>query len=469
MVGTDAENEPPTVNSERSMGPLVRLGMFARRGFGRIVPEPFVIAVALTTVVLATALAVGTPAAEVLRAWSGGAGLWALLTFTMQMCVMLVLGTALATAPPVQRGIMASIGWVKTPRQLVGATAFIAIGLALLNWSLGLVGGAIVAREAGRLARRRGYALHYPLLCAAGYSGLMTWHGGFSGSAPLKVTTLEDLTEVLGPALAEQVGTLGLDSTILSPLNLVVSGGLLLLGPLVFMGMTPGADPDAEAAAEDSAPAQAEDSPPVGFIERVERSRTFSMLLAMPLGGALVMALADGGLLRLSFNTVNLALFTSALLLHGRPDRFLRACDEGARSCGGVIVQFPLYAGVMGVMKAAGLSAVLAGAFSQVGPGAFEALAFGSAGLLNLFVPSGGGQWAVQGPVLMQGAVAAGVEPGRVVMAMAYGDQWTNMLQPFWALPLLAITKVRARDIIGYAVVWMAVGGVWILGNLAIG
>lgn len=432
-------------------------------------PEPFVIAVALTTVVLFTALAVGTPAAEVLRAWSGGAGLWALLTFTMQMCVMLVLGTALATAPQVQRGITAAIGWVKTPRQLVGATAFIAIGLALLNWSLGLVGGAIVAREAGRLARCRGYALHYPLLCAAGYSGLMTWHGGFSGSAPLKVTTLEDLSEVLGPALAQQVGTLGLDSTILSPLNLIVSGGLLLLGPLVFMGMTPRIDPDAEAAAEDSAPAQAEESAPAGFIERVERSRAFSMLLAVPLGGALVMALADGGLLRLSFNTVNLALFTFALLLHGRPDRFLRACDEGARSCGGVIVQFPLYAGVMGAMKAAGLSAALAGAFSQVGPGAFEALAFGSAGLLNLFVPSGGGQWAVQGPVLMQGAVAAGIEPGRVVMAMAYGDQWTNMLQPFWALPLLAITKVRARDIIGYAVVWMVVGGVWILGNLAIG
>lgn len=469
MVGADACNEGSPVTAEEGAGPLVRLGAFARRGFGRVVPEPFVIAVALTTIVLVVALAVGTPAADVLRAWSGGDGLWALLTFTMQMCVMLVLGTALATAPSVQRGIAASIGWVKTPRQLVGATAFIAIGLALLNWSLGLVGGAIVAREAGRLARRRGYSLHYPLLCAAGYSGLMTWHGGFSGSAPLKVTTTQDLAEVLGPALAEQVGVLGLGSTILSPLNLVVSGGLLVLGPLVFMGMTPRSDPDAELAPDVPAPMETLEPAPVGLIERVERSPAFSTLLALPLCAALAMVLADGGLLRLSFNTVNLALFAFALLLHGRPDRFLRACDEGARSCGGVITQFPLYAGVMGVMKAAGLSAALAGAFSQVGPGAFEALAFGSAGLLNLFVPSGGGQWAVQGPVLMQGAVAAGIEPGRVVMAMAYGDQWTNMLQPFWALPLLAITGVRARDIIGYAAVWMAAGGMWILGNLAIG
>ncbi len=451
------------------MSVLVGIGRRARRGFGRIVPEPFVIAVALTALVLVAALAAGTPAVDVLRAWSGGKGLWALLTFTMQMCVMLVLGTALATAPAVQRGIAASIGWVRTPRQLVGATAFIAIALALMNWSLGLIGGAVVAREAGRLAKRRGFRLHYPLVCAAGYAGLMTWHGGFSGSAPLKVTTAKDLAEVLGPELAEQVGVLGLEHTILSPLNLVVSGGLLVLGPLVFMAMTPEEDADARDAPDFDAAASADEPAGAvtgGMIERVERSAVFTLLLALPLCASLAMILAEGGLSRLSFNTVNLALFASALLLHGRPDRFLRACDEGARSCGGVIVQFPLYAGVMGVMTAAGLSAALAGAFSKVGPGLFEVLAFASAGLLNLFVPSGGGQWAVQGPVLMEGALASGIDPGRVVLAMAYGDQWTNMLQPFWALPLLAITRVRARDIIGYAAVWMALGGVWIVTNL---
>lgn len=448
------------------MSLLVGIGQRARQGFGRIVPEPFVIAVGLTSLVLVAALAAGTPPSEVLEAWSGGKGLWALLTFTMQMCVMLVLGTALATAPAVQRGIAASIGWVRSPRQLVGATAFIAIGLALLNWSLGLIGGAVVAREAGRLARERGFRLHYPLLCAAGYSGLMTWHGGLSGSAPLKVTTAKDLSEVLGTDLASTVGVMGLEQTVLSPLNLLVSGGLLLLGPLVFMAMTPAEDPDAVEAPAPAASVTTRDAPARGTIERIERSSVFNLLLALPLCAALAMILAEGGLGRLSFNTVNLALFALALLLHGRPDRFLAACDEGARSCGGVIIQFPLYAGVMGVMTAAGLSAALGGAFAQVGSGAFEGLAFLSAGLLNLFVPSGGGQWAVQGPILMQGAVDSGIDPARVVMAMAYGDQWTNMLQPFWALPLLAITRVRARDIIGYAAVWMALGGVWIVGGL---
>lgn len=118
------------------------------------------------------------------------------------------------------------------------------------------------------------------------------------------------------------------------------------------------------------------------------------------------------------------------------------------------------------MMTGSGLSTALSGAFAEVGAGAFASLAFASAGLLNLFVPSGGGQWAVQGPILMDGALKLGLRPADIVMAMAYGDQWTNMLQPFWALPLLALTGVRARDIVGYTAVWMAAGGVWIVGVL---
>ncbi len=451
------------------MSPLVRVGLLARRGFGRAVPEPFVIAVALTGLVMVLAVASGSPVERVVQAWGSSNGLWALLRFTMQMCLMLVLGTALASAPAVRRGLASVVSVARSPRQLVGLTAFVAISLALLNWSLGLIGGALVAREAGAVVRRRGWTLHYPLLCAAGYSGLMTWHGGFSGSAPLKVTTEADLVEVLGSELAAQVGVLGLDATLLSPLNIFVSGGLLVLGPLVFMGMTPRAseEPGAMEAPQPDAVAAVElQDESTGWVQRLERSRGFTLALVVPLAAALGLVLVRSGVSRLSFDTVNLALWTLALVLHGRPQRFLAACEEGARSCSGVIVQFPLYAGIMGVMTAAGLSAALSETFSQAGAGAFEVLAFASAGLLNLFVPSGGGQWAVQGPILMQGAHDLGLDPGSVVMAMAYGDQWTNMLQPFWALPLLALTKVRARDIIGYAAVWMGLGGLWIVAGL---
>ena len=446
------------------MNPLARLGLRARRGFGRIVPDPFAIAILLTLVVMIAALSVGHDPLDVIRDWNGAKGLWGLLTFTMQMCIMLVLGTALASTSSVRAGICAVATLARTPRQLVGITAAVAISLALLNWSLGLIGGALMAREAGRVARERGFKVHYPLLCAAGYSGLMTWHGGLSGSAPLKVTTQKDLVEVLGEKLAASVGVIGLDETIFSPLNLVVSGGLLVLGPLLFMALAPTDDPEARPAPDapdvDEDPPEPEAATP---IERFERSPAVVFVLAIPMAAALGLHVADAGLRSLSFNAVNLVLFCTALMLHGRPYRFLRACDKGVRSCTGVILQFPLYAGIMGIMLGAGLSTMLSRAFADAGPQLFEAVTFLSAGALNLFVPSGGGQWAVQGPILMEGAQGLGLPPGEVVMAMAYGDQWTNMLQPFWALPLLAITGVRARDIVGYTALWMLAGGAWVL------
>jgi short-chain fatty acids transporter len=448
--------------------PIARLGFRARRGFGRIVPDPFAIAVLLASIVMIAAVSIGNDPLDVIRDWSGDKGLWALLVFTMQMCLMLVLGTALASAPAVHRTLAAIARVAKTPRQLVGLTAAVAIGLSLLNWSLGLVGGALIAREAGRVARERNLTLHYPLLCAAGYAGLMTWHGGLSGSAPLKATTHDDLAEVLGHELATRIGPIPLEDTLFGTLNLVVTGGLFVLGPLLFMAMCPDEDPEAEAApdlVDEVAPAEAV---PTTAVERFESSPLIVFALAIPMAAGLGLWLADNGIGSLSFNTVNLTLFLAALVLHGRPQRFLAACDEGGRACTGVLLQFPLYAGIMGVMATSGLSAALSRAFADVGPHAFTAITFLSAGLLNLFVPSGGGQWAVQGPIIMEGAATLGVAPGDVVMAMAYGDQWTNMVQPFWALPLLALTGVKARDIIGYASIWMAAGGVWILSTILV-
>ena len=454
------------------MNPIARLGFAARRGFGRIVPEPFAVAVGLTLLVFVVAVVRGADAGALTQVWTGGQGVWALLAFTMQMCVMLVLGTALATAPGVARAIAAIIGLARTPRQLVGLTAAVSIGLSLLNWSLTLVCGAVLARLGGIAARKRGWSLHYPLLCAAGYSGMMTWHGGLSGSAPLKAASEAGMTEVLGPELAARVGVLGLEQTLLGELNLVVCGTLLVVGPLLFMALVPGAgDPAAvESPIDDTS--EATDSPAdhrdTGLLERVENSPFIVWLLAGLLAVGLARTVAIDGLRSVSFNTVNLSLWVAALLAHGAPRPFLAACERGAKACSGVILQFPLYAGIMGMMTAAGLSAALSDAFASAGAGALAVLTFTSAGLLNLFVPSGGGQWAVQGPILMDAALRLGVSPPKVLMAMAYGDQWTNMLQPFWALPLLAITGVRARDLIGYTAIWMGVGGVVIVAALLV-
>lgn len=461
------------------MGPLARLGLASRRGFGRITPDPFVLAIALSALVLLAALALGDwpgvpdergaldRVTAGLDAW-GGTGLWKLLSFAMQMVLMLVLGTAMAEAPVMRRGIARLARLSNSPRVLVASTAFVSIALSLVSWSLSLIGGAILAREGGRQAKLRGWQLHYPILCAAAYAGLMTWHGGLSGTAPLKATTSKDMVEVLGESLASEIGTLGLERTLFSPLNLIVSGGLLLLGPLLFAALTPrpGEDPSAAAQRDDLDPGVGDDiwePPPSDRIEAIERSSVIMWLLALPLLGALIGKLSRTGLTNLDIDTVNLALWVVALLLHGRPHRFVAACEAGIRSCTGIVLQFPLYAGIMAVMAASGLSSMLTTFVGAAGPEGLAPVTFLSAGLLNLLVPSGGGQWAVQGPIIMQAALETGVDAGRVLMAMAYGDQWTNMLQPFWALPLLAVTGVRARDIVGYTVLWMITGGVWIV------
>lgn len=473
------------------MGPLARLALISRRGFGRVTPDPFVLAVALSVIVLVTAVLAGdwpTLAAELgeapgalaklaagLDAWAG-TGLWKLLSFAMQMVIMLVLGTALAEAPVVRRGIAGLARLPRHPRVLVALTALVSIVLALLSWSLSLIGGALFAREAGRQAQARGWRLHYPILCAAAYAGLMCWHGGLSGTAPLKATTAKDMKEVLGEELAATVGTIGLDASLLSPLNLFVSGGLLVLGPLLFALLTPrdGEDPKpeppppsiAKAPETDAGEGSADEPAPATTLDRVERSSVVVWVLGLPMLAALVLRLSETGITNLAIDTVNLALWVLALLLHGKPHRFVAACARGLQSCTGIVLQFPLYAGIMAVMAASGLSAKLTATVASAGPGLLAPLTFLSAGLLNLLVPSGGGQWAVQGPIIMQAALDTGVAPGEVLMAMAYGDQWTNMLQPFWALPLLAVTGVRARDIVGYTVLWMIFGGLWMLAGL---
>jgi short-chain fatty acids transporter len=301
----------------------------------------------------------------------------------------------------------------------------------------------------------------------------MTWHGGLSGTAPLKATTEKDMIEVLGQPLAQQIGTIPLEHTLFGPLNLFISGGLLLLGPLLFWAMTPreGEDP-APQAQPDSIAGDAEsvawEPPPADALEGIERSTVVTWALGLPLFAALVLQLTRRGLGNLDVDTMNLALWVLALLLHGRPHRFLDACSKGMQSCLGIVLQFPLYAGIMAMMTASGLGARLTSVVSSVGAELLAPLTFLTAGLLNLFVPSGGGQWAVQGPIVMEAARVTGVDPAPVLMAVAYGDQWTNMLQPFWALPLLAVTGVRARDIVGYTVLWMIAGGAWVLLGLTL-
>lgn len=470
-------NETSAASSSSGLRRFVSgLGLLVSRTIGRWIPDPFVLAIGLTglTAVLALTLPGTFPnrppdgptkATLLLDAWWNG-GLWKLLSFSMQMALVLVTGYALAASPPVRRTIAALADLPRSAGTGAALVALVAVLTGLVNWGLALVVGALLARAVGRGLERRGVPCHYPLLAAAGYTGLLVWHGGFSGSAPLKMTTAAAAAEILPASIVAEHAADGipLSQTLLSPMNLFVAIGLILIVPIGAMLLTPvehgelrsprnlGIDFD-----DDDDHAIAGDGD--GWIQTL---LGIGLGVAFLAGFAVWVASDAGGVGRLGLDQINAAMFGLGLVLHGSPVRYLRAVEEAATGCAGIIVQFPLYAGVMAMMSASGLLAMFADAANAAStPGTLPLLTMSSAAIVNVFVPSGGGQWAVQGPIALVAGADAGVPLGRMVMSVAYGDQLTNMLQPFWALPLLAITGVKARDIVGYTAILMLLAGAW--------
>lgn len=437
-------------------------------------PDPFVLAIGLTLLVfLLAAVIQGTGPVEIIEAWQGDTGFWSLLAFTMQMVLILVTGHALASSPAVSRAIAWFARLPRSGAQAAWLVSTVAIVTSLLNWGLGLVVGAILAREVGRSCSERGVHAHYPLLAAAGYTGLMCWHGGMSGTAPLMMTTEENVAKFLGPELAARVGTIPFTETVLGAENLLVTGGLLVLVPLLCAAMAPKKDDPAEGIdahlTATAPPMDEEDRAARTVPERIERSYWLTAVVVLPLAFAVVLWWWESGIQKLDPNALNLMFLTLGLILHGTVRRYVRAVGVATAGAAGIVLQFPFYAGIMGVMRATGLGTTFATALAETAsPTTYATVTMISAGAINLFVPSGGGQWAVQGPIAVEAASALGVPLEFAILGVAYGDQLTNMLQPFWALPLLAITGVEARDIIGYTAVCMLAGGLWIAGCLMV-
>jgi short-chain fatty acids transporter len=440
---------------------IARLSNALVRAASRWVPDPFVIALGLTALVAAVSavrlIAVGDGPGDVATAlslgWVRGFSNPAGLAFALQMCLVLVTGHAMAESPPVQRMVARLATWPTSAASATGLVAAVACLAAMIHWGLAAIVGAFLAREIARHAPARGLRLHYPILGAAAYAGMAVWHGGLSGSAPLKMAEA-------GNAV---VGVLPLSETLLSPLNLLVSGGLCVAIPLLFVWMTPrAADDQVPAGTLEALPERRVASERGGAVAWLETSPLVGRSLGLA-GLVAVVVGARRGALAFDLNAVNLCFLCAGLALQGGLLHYVDAIASGARGAGAIILQFPFYFALVGVMQAGGLIAWLSGGLAALSSsGSFPLVAFHSAGLVNLAIPSGGGQWAVQGDILLAAGKSLGVDPRVTVMAFSYGDAWTNMLQPFWALPLLGITGLRARDIFGYTVmvallVWLVV------------
>lgn len=418
-------------------------------------PTALFFGIALTFVV-ATLAFVLTPAGplEVLGGW--GEGLSGLLEFMTQMALVLMLGHMLAHTGPVSRLLDRLAAIPRTPMQAYLFVFMVAGVASLITWGLGLVVGALMAKEVAKVGRERGLKLHFPMLVAAGFSGFVVWHMGYSGSGPLTAATADS---IIAESLHGQ--TIPVTRTIFSTWNLLAIVATLLVVGLALFLIAPrdpeqahelpegaDADPDADHVDDVHTPA-----------DRLDASRIPTTLIGLALVAYLVLNFVQGG--GLSLDIVNWSFLALILLLSRNGFEVLHLTKRAAANVGDILLQFPLYAGILGIMETSGLIELFSNALVSVAtPTTFGVLALISAGVTNFFVPSGGGQFAVQAPIMLDAANRLGVDPAIAIMAVSYGDQWTNMIQPFWALPLLAIAGLRMRDILGYTTVSLIASGI---------
>jgi short-chain fatty acids transporter len=440
---------------------LVKVGSFFSAIVRKYLPDAFIFAIFLTliTFILGMILTESSPIAMVAH-W--GDGVWKLLTFTMQIGLTLVTSHILAHTKPVQKLLKSVTSKVKKPASAIMIAVVSATIASYLSWAFGLIVGGIVAKELAKQVK----GVHYPLLVGSAYTGFIVWHAGLSGSIPLAIATP-------GHFLEEKIGLIPVTETMFSIQTIVTVLILFITMPFVMRFMIPKdkheiielkTSAKEEMAAATGVPASNETK---GYIQstwatKVENNRFGSVFLGLLFLSYLIYHFYhNGGLTALNLDVVNGIFFAAGLLFVESPRRYVEMAGDAGRSMASIVIQFPLYAGIMGMMVGSGLAVMISTWFVQISDSSTLPLfSFWAAGLLNIFVPSGGGQWAVQGPIMIQAAQEIGSSIPEVAMAIAWGDAWTNMIQPFWALPLLGIAGLGIRDIMGYCVVALFWSGI---------
>lgn len=422
---------------------------FSVRLVERYLPDPYIFVILLTLIAGVAAVFVEnkTPLA-IVNMW--GDGFWGLLGFTMQMLLVLVAGYMLASTPAVRRILAALASLPKSAGAAIVLVTLVALIADWINWGFGLVVSALFAKEIARKVR-----VDYRLLVASAYSGFIVWHGGLAGSVPLTIATKGHFHE-------DKMGIIGTGDTIFSTFNLLLVAAMFIVVPLVNRLMMPDEkdsvyiDPEL---LKDPEPTRsdAEQSRPA---DKLEKSYVLSLLI----GFAGLAYLFNYYIVRgagLNLNVINFTFLMLAIVLHGNARNLLNALDEAIKGGAGIVIQFPFYAGIMAIMVDSGLAASLSDwLVSFATAHTLPFWTFLSAGLVNIFVPSGGGQWAVQSSVVISAAQSLDADVARVAMAVAWGDSWTNLLQPFWALPVLAIAGLKAKDIMGFCLIQLVVTGI---------
>ncbi|MBP3040254.1 TIGR00366 family protein [Bacillaceae bacterium Marseille-Q3522] len=422
----------------------------------KYMPDPLVFAILLTILVffLGIGLTPSTPL-DMIEMW--GDGFWGLLAFAMQMVLVIVTGHALAATPLVRKYMGKTAAIAKTPAQGVMLVTFASAVACAVNWGFGLIVGAMFAKEVARKVPKSDYRL----LIASAYIGFLTWHGGLSASIALTAATK-------GNPMEETVGgIIPITETLFTPYNIFITIALIVTLPFLTRMMMRKDFVEVDPALLKEEPlTQIKLGKDASFAQKLEESRILAYTISASGIFYLIFYFKNNGL-DLNINTVNFIFFILGLFLHGTPMSYMRAVKNAAASTAGIMVQFPFYAGIQIMMEHSGLGGLITEAFINIANAdTFPILTFLSSGVINFAVPSGGGHWVVQGPFVIPAAQALGADMGKAAMAIAYGEAWLNMAQPFWALPALAIAGLGVRDIMGYCATALLWSGLIFMGAL---
>jgi len=441
-----------------------KLGIFNKlsKPFVKLVenyyPDAFIFVIVLSVLTFFLAIVnTDATAIETLEAW--GNGLPKLFTFTAQITIIMITAHALAHTDPVER-FLSNIGsYPNSPVQAYALVTFISGIASLFAWSFGLIVGGIISKFVAIGCGKKRIRIHYPLLVACAYSGYVIWHMGYSSSAALFVSSEDH-------SLVDKIGVIPVTETIFTTFNITLALITLLIITIINPLMQP--TKDREIKEIDSNVFRIDYDKDTNNLnqniktiaQRIENNGLINKSVGLILIFFISYIFYTKGF-SLDLNLVSWTFLGIGLLLSNSAIHYVKLVNNAATTIGPIILQYPFYAGIMGMMADTGLINVIASGISSISSS--ETLGFYSflsGGLVNMFIPSGGGQWAVQGPVMIEAAKNLNVEPYVIVLGVAYGDQWTNMIQPFWTIPLLAIAGLHMRQIMGYTFVIFLITGI---------
>ena len=453
---------PPTRNTaqtsgEDSAGVFAKFGMVLADWSQKWFPDAFVFALVGLIIVFVIGLLAGVSVHDLIKYF--GDGFWGLIPFTMQMAMIIVGGFVVGTSPPVHRLIKKLAKVPRTPRGAVAFVAFFSTMMSLLSWGLGLIFGGLIVRELVRNVR----GIDYRAIGAASFVGNgSVWALGLSSSAALVMATPASIPS----ALLKISGVIPLSLTIYTWQSACTAAILIIFSVSVAYFSTPANS------AKDAESFGVTDGVEIKKLEErktpaewLEYAPALSILIGI-LGLAYVAQVlaVRGPLAALDLNTYNLLFLMMGLLLHWRPRSFVRAVNDAVPATAGVLIQFPFYGGIFGIITYSALAGKLAHFFVSVSStNSYPVLVSIYSALLGMFVPSGGSKWIIEAPYVLQAAKDLHVNLGWVVQIYNTSEALPNLINPFWMLPLLGLLKVKARDLIGYGMLYFMVNFVVVL------